>query len=68
MNKKFKVGDKVKISENSPYAGQCSGIGAIKSKECDYYNVKFPSGYSNSYSDRDLILGDITDWRGEFDE
>jgi hypothetical protein len=54
---KLEVGARVKLSERSPYYGQCSAVGNIVRKDIgSWYRVEFDNGYSNSYRDYDLVV------------
>ena len=52
---KFKVGDIVKIRNDSEFAGQNSHVGTIVTTDIyDWFVVKFTDGYRNSYRNYDL--------------
>ena len=65
---KYKIGEKVKLKPNGRYEHQRiynakDGIGTITgTRENKYYEIKFESGYRNSYKDIDLILAKIN-WK-----
>lgn len=50
----FKVGDIVKIREDSEYSGQCNYDGKIQSISGVWYRVEFVNGYRNRYKLCDL--------------
>lgn len=56
--KKFKIGDRVRIRPDSSYSGQCSDIGTVvvSSSSRDWINVDFDNGYQNSYPSEDLYF------------
>ena len=66
MKLKFKVGDMVRIRENSEFFGQQDDYGKIKSVG-RWFTVEWKNGYSNAYTAKDLELKPtkINNWRDE---
>lgn len=55
----MKIGDIVRISEDSTFSSQNLGVGKIKSiTRCNesWFNVEFENGYENGYEVGDLVL------------
>ena len=69
---KFEVGDRVIISDISEFFWQSSQQGKITNSQYLggelWYDVKFPSGYQNSYREKDLKHIKIDNWQGEFND
>lgn len=56
--RKFKIGDRVRIRPESSYNHQCSDIGTVVVSDSSrgWINVDFDNGYQNSYPSEDLYF------------